>query len=459
MEETHSLDYNQVEKLYKVLTHPIDIYPTNNFPTLSIAPANFVKVVRARLIQKGIQIRDIRMNGSAASYCLCKDSDDQPPVHYNDIDLIFGVSVERENDFHVIKEEVLTSLLEFFPEEVTKDNIGSQLLEETYMKKMVLVSDTNNQWSLFSLGCQSNEKVSIELKFVSEIKRRFEFTVDSFQIVLDSYFDFGHCTEDRDVPISPTFFPSVQSVSVYSDYTEALEHLNKRLIHTVAPEEIRGGGLLKYCSLLVNGYRPAYSEKMESLEPYMCSRFFIDFPSADMQFSKIHKCVETRFLQRGDVQACLNFLDVLYRTVSFQARCLMESQRYETISVILSIRQMIVSTYYYCPLPPPYIPISGFPMPSTSGGSTTSFHHRNFHHHHHHHHRNHQQSNLENSRTSPPPPPPPHYYSHSYSRRQYNHHNHHRRQSNFPRSRSVSPRNEPWISSSLPTAQSAEVRS
>ena len=451
MEETHSLDYRQVDKLYKVLTTPIDIYPTDNFPTLSIAPADLVKVVRGRLVQKGIQIKDIRMNGSAASYCLCKDSNNQPPVRYNDIDLIFGVSVERESDFHVIKEEVLTSLLEFFPKEVAKENIGSQLLEETYMKKMVLVSDANNRWSLYSLGCQSNEKVSIELKFVSEIKRRFEFTVDSFQIILDSYFDFGQCTEESGVPISPTFFPSVQAVSVYSDYSEALEHLNKRLIHTVAPEEIRGGGLLKYCSLLVNGYKPAYHDKMESLEPYMCSRFFIDFPSADMQYSKILKCVETRFLQRGDVPACLNFLDVLYRTVSFQARCLMESQRYETISVIMRIREMIMVSYYYYPLPPPYIPISGFPVPNASsvGGSTTSFRHHNsvsadYRYHHRH-------SGVEISRTSPPPPPH-HFVYYGHSRRPSYHRNGHR-------SRSSSPRNEPWMSSPLPTAQSAEVRS
>ena len=451
MEETHPLDFDQVEKLYGVLTKPIDIYPTDNFPTLSIAPASFVKVVRTRLVQKGIQIRDIRMNGSAASYCLCKDSDDQPPVHYNDIDLIFGVSVERENDFHVIKEEVLMSLLEFFPEEVAKENIGSQLLEETYMKKMVLVSDANNRWSLFSLGCQSQEKVSIELKFVSEIKRKFEFTVDSFQIILDSYFDFGQCAEESPVSISPTFFPSVQAISVYSDYTEALEHLNGRLIHTVAPEEIRGGGLLKYCSLLVNGYQPAYKEKMDSLEPYMCSRFFIDFPSAEMQYSKIFKCVQTRFLQRGDVPTCLQFLDVLYGKVSFQARCLMESQKYETMSVILRIREMVVFPfYYYYPFPQPCVPISGFGGVG-GGGSTMSYHHTQsstsaeYHYHHY--------SNTESSRTSPPPP-----NSHWYHHRKPNYRRNYHHQS---RSRSSSPRNEPWMSekSFSATAQSAEVRS
>jgi hypothetical protein len=456
MEETHSLDYDQVEKLYRVLTEPIDIYPADNFPTLSIAPASFVKVVRTRLVQKGIQIRDIRMNGSAASYCLCKDSDDQPPVRYNDIDLIFGVSIERENDFHVIKEEVLTSLLEFFPEEVAKENIGSQLLEETYMKKMVLVSDANNRWSLFSLGCQPTDHISIELKFVSEIKRRFEFTVDSFQIILDSYFDFGQCAEESPVSVTPTFFPSVQAISVYSNYTEALDHLNNRLIHTVAPEEIRGGGLLKYCSLLVNGYRPAYKEKMMSLEPYMCSRFFIDFPSAEMQHSKIMKCAQTRFLQRGDVLGCVNFLDVLYNTVSSQARCLMESQKYETISVILRIRHMIVFPYsYYCPFPQPCVPISGF-----GGGSTSSYHHHhtqsgtsNEYHYYHHHH-----SNQESSRTSPPPPPNSSHWHHHRRPNSYrrNYHNSH-----HPRSRSSSPRQEPWMSenSLTKTAQSAEVRS
>ena len=456
MEETHPLDYDQVEKLYRVLTQPIDIYPTDNFPTLSIAPASFVKVVRTRLVQKGIQIRDIRMNGSAASYCLCKDSDDQPPVRYNDIDLIFGVSIERENDFHVIKEEVLTSLLEFFPEEVAKENIGSQLLEETYMKKMVLVSDANNRWSLFSLGCQSSENVSIELKFVSEIKRRFEFTVDSFQIILDSYFDFGQCAEESPVSISPTFFPSVQAISVYSDYAEALEHLNNRLIHTVAPEEIRGGGLLKYCSLLVNGYRPAYKEKMMSLEPYMCSRFFIDFPSAEMQNSKIMKCAQTRFLQRGDVIGCVNFLDVLYNTVSSQARCLMESQKYETISVILRIRHMIVFPFsYYYPFPQPCVPISGFG--GITVGSTSSYHHTQsgtsseYHYHHHY-------SNTEPSRTSPPPPNGSTRTHWQYHRRPNYHRNHHNYQS---RSRSSSPRHEPWMSenSLSTTAQSAEVRS
>ena len=35
----------------------------------------------------------------------------------------------------------------------------------------------------------------------------------------------------------------------------------------------RGGGLLKYCNLLVKNYRPAWPEAVKTMERYMCSRF------------------------------------------------------------------------------------------------------------------------------------------------------------------------------------------
>ena len=34
----------------------------------------------------------------------------------------------------------------------------------------------------------------------------------------------------------------------------------------------RGGGLLKYCNLLVKNYRPAWPEAVKTMERYMCSR-------------------------------------------------------------------------------------------------------------------------------------------------------------------------------------------
>ena len=148
----HSLNFNQVEKLCNVLSTPVDIHPPNNFPSLSITPAGLVKVVQQRLVKKQVKLRDIRLNGSAASFCLSEDNEDLPQIQFNDIDLIFGVDVDCEDDFHVIKEEVLMSLLEFFPSDVSKTNISCPLLEETYVRTMVLVSNSQNQWSLISLG-------------------------------------------------------------------------------------------------------------------------------------------------------------------------------------------------------------------------------------------------------------------------------------------------------------------
>lgn len=372
----------QLQKLQKVLCEPIEIRPSNNFPALNISPATLMKVVKKRLVEKSIKIRDIRMNGSAASHCLCNDQEGCSQIHFNDIDLIFGVSIERDSDFHVIKDEVLTSLLDFFPEGVTKKNISCLLLEETYVKKMVLVSNGDNKWSLISLGDQNTNNTSIELKFVSKIKRAFEFTVDSFQIQLDSYLDEE---EDRDI----SSCKSVQAFSVYGNFEEALHHLNNRLIHTEAPEEIRGGGLLKYCTLLVNGFVPADGETMHRLEPYMCSRFFIDFPTNEAQYFKVHKYI-MRFLQHGDIWKCVNFLNTLNIVVSTQAMCLMEPERQKTISVISHLRSMVLPPYsYHFIPPPPHHPITGIPNPHLSFRSFVPSHHYHY----------------DPMRTSPPPHP------------------------------------------------------
>ena len=40
----------------------------------------------------------------------------------------------------------------------------------------------------------------------------------------------------------------------------------------------RGGGLLKYCNLLVKNYRPAWPEAVKTMERYMCSRYLHHHP-------------------------------------------------------------------------------------------------------------------------------------------------------------------------------------
>ena len=84
------------------------------------------------------------------------------------------------------------------------------------------------------------------------MKRKYEFSVDSFHIMLDTLFLFYSCAK---MPIADNFYPTVVGESVYGNFEEALMHLHKKLIATKQPEEIRGGGLLKYCNLLVKNYR------------------------------------------------------------------------------------------------------------------------------------------------------------------------------------------------------------
>ncbi len=464
MEDKQSLNYSQVSKLNNVLSTEMEINSHNNFPSLTITPASLVKAVKTNLIKREIDIKDIRMNGSAASYCICEDSDDHPKIHYNDIDLIFGVDIADDSDFHIIKDAVMTALLDFLPEGISKSNISSQLMEETYVRKMVLVSNQKARWSLVSLGDSNSASTTIEMKFVDRIRRKYEFTVDSFQILIDSYFEFNKCAEESPVSVSQMFFPSVHAISVYRDYEEALDHLNKRLIHTEAPEEIRGGGLLKYCSLLVNGFKPADEEQMSHLEPYMCSRFFIDFPTEEVQFAKIEKYVTSRFIQSEEgMRKGVEFLDILYSVVNSRAKCLVESERRRTMGVIMYIKSMLMaaplqvtSAEFFPPLPFHHI-ITGVHNQFLNSAAAPLPNYYHF-----------QYDSLRHS----PPPPNRQYYQASTSTtsstttnrysfhphshyRQYQHHHHRQHQHHHP----PPPRMQcKWNSTAHGRSMSAAVR-
>lgn len=154
---------------------------------------------------------------------------------------------------------VLDSLLDLLPEGTSKKRMSASTLKEAYVSKMVKVNE-NDRWSLIALG--NNRTKSVELKFVDQMRRKYEFSVDSFHIILDTLFLFYECAK---MSISENFYPTVLGESVYGDFDEALYHLQQKLIATKHPEEIRGGGLLKYCNLLVKNYRPALPEQVRNI--------------------------------------------------------------------------------------------------------------------------------------------------------------------------------------------------
>ncbi|KAI1902712.1 hypothetical protein AGOR_G00018840 [Albula goreensis] len=472
----HNLSREQVQTLDQVLTEVIPIHGRGNFPTLEVKPKDIIHVVKDRLVRREVKVRDVRLNGSTASHVLVKENG----TSYKDLDIIFGVELPRQEDFQIIKEVVLGCLLDFLPQGVNKDKITALTMKEAYVQKMVKVFNEHDRWSLISLS--NNRGKNVELKFVSSLRRQFEFSVDSFQIILDSMLEsyleaeksdqcqmrgdetpvargsteeaktpeapFDHpvqlCTtltektqnslleklspppskktckkskmvvlkhsspkpprkmskkacgtqaqaestcsqsqhqepeiplevglsqkaepdcgdiaqesvdqepglsalpinsqnevtprsQEVDTPVTPRELPAITVVaeSMYGDFEQAMDHLRYRLIATRNPEEIRGGGLLKYSNLLVRDFRPASETEIKTLERYMCSRFFIDFPDVNEQQRKIESYLRNHFI--GEESSKYDYLMTLRRVINESTVCLMGHERRQTLNMI-----------------------------------------------------------------------------------------------------------------------------
>ncbi|KFV75147.1 Protein FAM46A, partial [Dryobates pubescens] len=290
------------------------------------------QVVRSRLEQKGVAVHDVRLNGSAASPGPHPDSG----LGYKDLDLIFGVDLKSEDVFQLVKDVVMDCLLDFLPEGVNKDKITPMTLKEAYVQKLVKVCNESDRWSLISLS--NNSGKNVELKFVDSLRRQFEFSVDSFQIILDSLLLFGECSE---TPMAESFHPTVTGESMYGDFREAMEHLRGRVIATRSPEEIRGGGLLKYCNLLVRGFKPRSEVEMKALQRYMCSRFFIDFPDIGEQQRKLECYLQSHFV--GMESRRYDYLMTLHRVVNESTVCLMGHERRQTLNLIAMLAVRVLA--------------------------------------------------------------------------------------------------------------------
>ncbi|KAJ8276529.1 hypothetical protein COCON_G00082810 [Conger conger] len=443
----HNLTQEQVQTLDQVLTEVIPIHGRGNFPTLEVKPKDIIHVVKNRLVKREIKVRDVRLNGSTASHVLVQENG----TGYKDLDIIFGVEIPRQEDFQVIKEVVLGCLLDFLPRGVNKDKITALTMKEAYVQKMVKVFNEHDRWSLISLS--NNRGKNVELKFVNSLRRQFEFSVDSFQIILDrmleSYLEaerqaiqcptrgeegsltksssqlapneespstsldvkeptdtlylsaegqdlssldkgpfineevvlqedelpmesvaetvepenvikmkepeqdqeslrgaeveFQESEAEKDMteksPALPDLLPprelpsiTVVAESMYGDFQQAMDHLRYRLIATRNPEEIRGGGLLKYSNLLVRDFKPASETEIKSLERYMCSRFFIDFPDVHEQQRKIESYLRNHFI--GEESSKYDYLMTLRRVVNESTVCLMGHERRQTLNMI-----------------------------------------------------------------------------------------------------------------------------
>ncbi|KAJ3597416.1 hypothetical protein NHX12_000943 [Muraenolepis orangiensis] len=327
------LSWAQVQRLDAILGDAVPIHGRGNFPTLSVQPRLLVQVVRARLEESGVAVRSVKLNGSAASHVLHQDAG----LGYKDLDLIFAVSLQDEQSFRLVRDVVLDCLLDFLPAGVCKERISPLALKEAYVEKLVKVHTAADRWSLISLS--NNAGKNVELKFVDTLRRQFEFSIDSFQICLDALLLFDRCS---DTPMmSEGFRPSVVGESVYGDFEEALTHLRQRTIATRNPEEIRGGGLLKYCHLLARGFRAACEADMKLTQRYMCSRFFIDFPDIGQQQRKLEAYLRNHFA--GIEHKRYECLVTLRAVVDESTVCLMGHERRQTLDLISALALRVLA--------------------------------------------------------------------------------------------------------------------
>lgn len=129
------LNWEQVKRLDTVLTESIPIHGRWSFPTLQMKPRDIVKAVRCRMAEQNICVREVRLNGSAASHVLHEDSG----LGYKDLDLIFCTKLKDELDFQTVKDIVLDALLDFLPEIVNKTKITPSTLKVTQLRPQTLV--------------------------------------------------------------------------------------------------------------------------------------------------------------------------------------------------------------------------------------------------------------------------------------------------------------------------------
>ncbi|KAI1722362.1 nucleotidyltransferase domain-containing protein [Ditylenchus destructor] len=317
------LNSRQVDRLRAVLNQNVEIHGKDNFPTLSIALRDLIVHVRRKIREAGLNLKCVRVNGGVAGYVLCTHDN----FSFSDIDLIFRMELESEQDFATIRSVMLQSLLELMPKTTNMD-MDCDVLRDVYIRKMIKVVD-QDRWSLFSLHNDFGR--CVEFKFVDKMRRAFEFSVDSFQISLDQLLD----NLDEKGPI-------IEAESMFGNFQQALFHLNHRLIDTRNPEEIRGGGLLKYCFFLARGYRA--TPICRQLEKYMCSRFFIDFSDINEQEMKLRGFFDNHF---GEYQMKLHYLQILHRVIKESTVCLMFHERRQTLAMVDRLKNEI-SYDAYC---------------------------------------------------------------------------------------------------------------
>jgi len=164
----------------------------------------------------------------------------------NDLDVVFHLR-KPVHFRHVLKvqEAVVSCLLrEKYDIVMSPPECYKHLFKES-----LHVHDPSEQWSLISLG---SDDFTIDLKVVYKASRHYAFSIDSFEVVLNSMLQYRPPYKAGSGILRKT---EVEVRSTYGNYEEALEHLTSKKLCTRNPGGIHHG-LFRYCLEIARGNRP-----------------------------------------------------------------------------------------------------------------------------------------------------------------------------------------------------------
>ncbi|CAI2355972.1 unnamed protein product [Caenorhabditis sp. 36 PRJEB53466] len=273
---TKVLDNDKVIRLYRILHRPVEIHnkmangrepEISCYPTLSTTLFALISFYLDYFRDQGIPIREARLVGGAASHVLCLEQ------RFTDFDVLFVVDPEKQcGNLRQLFSRPLTAAEIFLKKLLWSDGEGRwpmnrRIMESTYISKkfLHLFPGSPDEWSLLTFhnmyGC------NVELKFVRNMAREFEFATDSLQIDLAPM--LKEFLNGREQVIVKSLFASV-------DLVEA--HISQQRIDTLKPSEIRGGGFLKFCLLKIKGFKEyRRGRELHVMKREMVETFLRDF--------------------------------------------------------------------------------------------------------------------------------------------------------------------------------------
>jgi len=377
--DTRHLSSAQLQKLGSVLNEVYTIDPLDSlrFPKIQVDPCSLILEIKTKLRAAGIAVQSAELVGGASSFVV---SEREKTKKFNDLDLMLQVDF-YEHESH---QKFNTIRLVAKPD---ASFITSEVICKNYVHKMLKVTYYNGYnefkqdcWSLICFrNCLGK---NVELKFIMNMRRPYEFSSHSFHILLNDDFLQANATPGQIYPSPPTprtallnpseFFdstregqsdsttstatssetltntsesplPSLKSAgdvddrssssssesdeegrsrsshsqsssgdtpaeeldgeipvevkSCFHSFDDAVKHLNDRSIFVYKPEEIRGGGFLKFCHLLKDGWvhlgkDTAAKDRERNL---MAARFCIDFPDEQSVYKALKGYLQSHF--------------------------------------------------------------------------------------------------------------------------------------------------------------------